>query len=343
MQTEFPLSPAPMLLPTLALVATVAAASYVHSNWSPMSALAYSFWLQKRARRILGAPFGGAGLPSRGLVRDERSVMDGCELVSATAYYDGRKQACGTFEAAQRHAQLGRRVLVVYRPVEPPTLGGGDPEPDAPVFQMTYNPHRRALEGPLPARFPPHTDEWGVMDGARTGGFGGCSPGDRILSAMLTTHRPDGSATTHDVTDALRRAFGPLGDFHARAGALVTAFSLVPDLDGDVIAASLLYYDDEGEEHTLVLPYLPVDDRADGPEWSNPVRSETGDRHVFASEPQGKKVAEPPYAPARPATGTDPAVRSALAAAVEAREQKENKRTRKFRRGSSRKKSCALQ
>ena len=190
-----------------------------------------------------------------GPTTDTDLYAPGCVFLEAAATVDGRDVACATFGDVERHAQLGRRVRLRYR------LRFEDAH-----YEITYNPMRHAhTEGPHPVRCPPHAPEWDAPKkgaGAPAGDRRRPSPVARIMVATLTTNRADGSFDTRDVTDALRLMLGPLGDFHARAGGVIGAYSLVRDLPSDVVSASLVYYDGDGVEHLHALPFRPC---VDGP------------------------------------------------------------------------------
>lgn len=297
-----------MILPVIGAVLAVALAAHLRSALTPARLLGGALRVHALLSPALlgaGAAAGMATAPAPGNAPEAAlDVLDGCELLSATVYHDGEETACHSFACVEQQAQLGRRVLVVYRPVGAPASA---------QYQMTYNPHRRALDEPPQEHFPPHAREWQTRD---DGSAPAAAPGDRILMATLTAHGPHGRSATHDVTDALRRAIGPLGDFHARAGATVTAFSLVPDLPDDIIAASIVYHDDEGTEHAHRLPFAMTDARADEPEWLEPLDAAVPDAPIFPSLPaaRAEPLADAPLKPTAASVSRDPVIVNALVA-----------------------------
>ena len=313
---EVPVPPSPLLVPIICGFGLAVLVGLCREELRPRRVLGRLLWLQRAVRAFAGPPVAALAPP---VAAGSGPVKDGCMLVRATAFHDGTTTDCRTFQSARQQAQLGRRVLVVYR-LSGAAGGGG-------VYQMMYNPHRLALDRPVAERFPPHAEEWGR-------GAGGATGAKEFLSATLTTHHPDGSTATHDVTDMLRRVAGPLGDFHARAGATITAFSFVPDLRNDVIAASLVYYDEEGTEHQHTLPFSMDDPRADAPDAVRPLGAGVPDAPVFPSSPAARALAEPRTCVSEPSSPKDPFVVKALLSAHEARLK---------RLGRRRSKSCDVQ
>ena len=244
--------PGIMILPSIATVGAVLLAAFVRRStpgrWLLTRFLVCVGRLRKTRDAALGSFVRIVDDTRAAAAGPSQSEEDGCLFVEAMVYTHNTDapRSCATFEAVRRNAQLGHRVLLMYRRV-------GDERRR--VYRATYNPLRPAHNKPHPVRCPPHHDDWDRMSG---------DGGGTILSATLNAHRADGKTRMYDVTEALQQARGPLGDFHGRAGATMTAYTLVPDLEGDVVAASLLYYAENGAEFAHDLPNDPTTALPDG-------------------------------------------------------------------------------
>ena len=355
------LPPAPLILPTLVFGGALVVAVYLGrcvagGGGGPRGAKAalgtrallcaariYGGWQSLRAAV---AP-GGRDDDSRGAVAAAAAAAtdreDGCVLVRATIHTGTATRDCHTFEGVRRNAQLGHRVRLVYGLADRP----GE------EFAVTYNPLRGALRERQAMRCPPHDPAWCDDDD------NDCAPPPprAILTATLTAHRADGKTSHYDVTSELRRALGPLGDFHSRAGGTITARTLAPALEDEVVAATLLYYDEDGGEYTRALPHVPGDDRESDPEpiddrapsssagAPDATAPTPGHDVPYPGTPRARLLPESLVSPALPDKPASPAVVRALIAARGAREMMRGRRGRAAAPATTKpkQKTCDLQ
>lgn len=328
--------PAPLILPAAVLGGLVAIAACVVSNCNKtafLSLLNYVF----RVRAFVRSHFLELGLTTpvvtvaattvpprsrkctteRSEEDDEDAVgldeEDGCVLVRANAYAsDSSERPCYTFEAVRRYAQLGYRVVMEYRLAAGTDDAGSPPSRD---YTVTYNPRRGALLERQAVRCPPHVQSWCATNTAHAN--------RGVIAATLLTHDAVGAATTYDVTEALRGALGPMGDFHSRAGSTLTAYTLMPDIAEDVVSASLLYFDEAGTEHKLKLPHAPGDTDPDGPSIMSTDEAANADDRLTSlpSEPSTLLAPEARVQPDVPSTRLNSEVIQAVWAAKNAKEE----------------------
>jgi len=139
-----------------------------------------------------------------------------------------------TFKQVQSHIELGRKLKLIY------SLNGTQ-------HIIVYNPGRRILPGKNVVLCPPYDPSWTPLTTEDLT--------NKILLGTLILHKSNGDSSSIDVTEQLQKLLGPLGDFHEMAGSTLGIYSLMSDVPDDIISASLNYYDGDGNEHGLVLPY----------------------------------------------------------------------------------------
>ena len=169
----------------------------------------------------------------RPTVTPEPISTDGCRFVRAFALdKDGAGITLDRFSDVLRNARNRRTITLCY------TVGADNHERE---YIATYGPSAPTGTTIL---CPPHNSDWKRNEEDSVG----------ILTASLTVAHVDERVGTYDVSDMLRKRHGPLGDFHGRAGVVLTARDLIPELDDDVVQANVIYYDNNGTEHTFVIP-----------------------------------------------------------------------------------------
>lgn len=227
MDTPIHFPPAIMLLPSLV---AVSAALILYHCLSASDAM-------KRTLLVGGSRINELHELISGAMVRPSDTEDGCELIRSLVFTSKGIIRCLTFADMRCHIQLGRRVFLQYR-----LVGSED------LYQVMYRSEQDASHDMSQARCPPHHEKWGAS----------CEDEKRSLIATMSVHGSNGNTRIFDVSDSLQRCQGPLGDFHAKAGVTLGPYTLEPSLDDDVIDATLVYYDGEGEEHTVHLPKVPT-------------------------------------------------------------------------------------
>lgn len=168
-------------------------------------------------------------------ILDNDEIVNNCIFVSAKLLDNNNNMTpIITFEQAQSYIELGRTLELVYR--------HNDFD-----HKIVYNPCRRILPGKNVVLCPPYDPSWTALSEEELN--------MKVILGTLFLHKRDGSNITIDVSEELHKLLGPLGDFHEMAGATLGVYSFIEDVPDDTISASLIYYDGEGNEHSLILPY----------------------------------------------------------------------------------------
>lgn len=170
---------------------------------------------------------------------EQSKPVDGCRFTKAVVCegrcerFDGRLR---DFASVTRCVYQNKQKIRMWYTLED---GEGEQGKGSRQYIVTYDPLAVTH-----IRCPPHMPRWGVR---------GAHPD--ILTASLTVVHSGGECRTYDVSSDLRHHYGPNGDFHRRAGGVLTALDIMPGLEDDVCDASIIYYDEIGTEHTITLPY----------------------------------------------------------------------------------------
>lgn len=169
-------------------------------------------------------------------ILDNDEIVNNCIFVSAKLLDNNNNMTpiITTFEQAQSYIELGRILELVY------IHNDFD-------HKIVYNPCRRILPGKNVVLCPPYDPSWTALSEEELN--------MKVILGTLFLHKRDGSNITIDVSEELQKLLGPLGDFHEMAGATLGVYSFIEDVPDDTISASLIYYDGEGNEHSLILPY----------------------------------------------------------------------------------------
>jgi hypothetical protein len=161
---------------------------------------------------------------------ENNDEVNECELMNAVVINKNNKKLY-TFDDAQKYIDLGHIVKITYKFQNR-------------KYKIVYNPNKKPLPGNKIALCPPHVNSWTIPDH------------DPIIIANITFYKSDGSHIIIDVSNQINLVFGPLCDFHKTAGGTLGCYSFVDDIPDDVISASLVYYDGDGNEFTLRLPTI---------------------------------------------------------------------------------------
>ena len=233
----------PPMLMSNCLLGIVGLMALISSKTTPMTAIRFlvrCIRVQRSAARGLGymkdLAWSMTSFFHSSTVRPD-DVIDGCCFVKAVVlnHEEGSPPVLiDSFADVRTNISTRHNVIALHYTVVGDDLGI--------EYIATYDTTSTTLNE---MRCPPHTYSWSTEDNDGAAD---------ILTASLTVAHSDGRISTHDVSGVLRNHLGPLGDFHRRAGGVITAHSIMPDLGDDIAQSNILYYDGNGTEHSITMP-----------------------------------------------------------------------------------------